>query len=324
MCHRVYHRVYQSLSGPVLSAPIGLIDLSTLKRPAWGCKGLDPLRSSAPCPSADPCLSAHSSRDMDARYRSLRRKGKGCAPCTPARYSLARRWRVVKLANCHQWKCSGHNQRCFWSVSHGAFYFSPPLFMGRDTSLSDIFPSVIIGGEKYYYGKETIYGEYLVEHHEDGKQYWAFDTREDLVAFLIMLPNSANSKWLLDQHPDWSKLSSEERSKRISQRKAKLRKLAKEKQKTDGRLFFPVLQCDDAEEYYAQKNSHWKCADVVVRCEKWETANETKEWLVTVYKGDQYVTEDQPLKFSVQQAQKVASHLLRAAEDVEKHQKAAN
>jgi len=138
------------------------------------------------------------------------------------------------------------------------------------------------------------------------------------------LPNSANSNWLLDQHPDWSKLSNEERSKRISQRQAKLRKLAKEKQKTDCRLFFPVLQCDDAEEYYAQKNSHWKCDDVVVRCEKWETANETKEWLVTVYKGDQYVTEEQPLKFSVQQAQKVASHLLRAAEDVEKHQKRSN
>ena len=101
----------RSLSGVGQAMTKKAVDVTQIQGPAWGCKGLDPLRSSIPCPSAVPCLSAHSSRDMDARYRSLRRKGKGCAPCTPARYSLARRSRVVKLANSHQWSCSGHNQK---------------------------------------------------------------------------------------------------------------------------------------------------------------------------------------------------------------------
>jgi hypothetical protein len=99
--------------------------------------------------------------------------------------------------------------------------------MGKDKSLTDDFPSVMIGGEKYHYGKETIYGQYLVEHFEDGKRAWGFDIEEDLIAFLVMLPESADSSWFRKKYPDWSNVSPEIRSARIAERHLEIRRLAK-------------------------------------------------------------------------------------------------
>jgi len=71
--------------------------------PAWGCKGLAPLRFASPCPSAFPCLTARTSRGTDARRCSLRLKGKGNAPAPLRSFAaqaarIARRWRGGKLS----------------------------------------------------------------------------------------------------------------------------------------------------------------------------------------------------------------------------------
>jgi hypothetical protein len=89
----------RNLSGIGQFGVVRCVVAKATTRPAWGCKGLSSLCSSAPCPSAVPCLFAHDcSLGLDARRCSLRLRGKGCAPCTPARYLLARRLRVGKLA----------------------------------------------------------------------------------------------------------------------------------------------------------------------------------------------------------------------------------
>jgi hypothetical protein len=64
--------------------------------------------------------------------------------------------------------------------------------MGVDPALGGDSPAVFINGEKYYYGKEPEYGQFMVSHHSYGKWYWCFDTRQELIDFLENLPESAN------------------------------------------------------------------------------------------------------------------------------------
>ena len=75
--------------------------------------------------------------------------------------------------------------------------------MGIDKSLDDRYPSVIINGSRYHYGREGTYGQYLVEHESYAKDCWAFKEKEDLQAFLINLPKSADRNLRLKLHPDW-------------------------------------------------------------------------------------------------------------------------
>lgn len=63
--------------------------------------------------------------------------------------------------------------------------------MGVDPALHDGFPHVFIDGEKYYYGKDPEYGQYMVSHESYGKWYWCFKTRQQLVDFLENLPESS-------------------------------------------------------------------------------------------------------------------------------------
>jgi hypothetical protein len=91
----MYHKLYQDASGPVHPGSKNTQITTALKGPAYGCKELVPLRSTIPCPSAIPRLSAHTSRDRDA---ALCLKGKECAPCTLAPFWSHRRLRVGKLA----------------------------------------------------------------------------------------------------------------------------------------------------------------------------------------------------------------------------------
>ena len=83
MYQRIYHRPSARVQPCTSSSNI----LSGCTGPAYGCKGLDSLRSSPPCPWPFPCHSARTSRDTDAE---LKTKGKGCAPAPAATRSASR------------------------------------------------------------------------------------------------------------------------------------------------------------------------------------------------------------------------------------------
>jgi hypothetical protein len=102
--------------------------------------------------------------------------------------------------------------------------------MGIDKSLSDRYPSVIINGSKYHYGRDKASGEYLVEHESIALDTpWAFKEKEDLQAFLINLPESAYPHLRFKLHPDWRAVSSEQRDAYAEQDKALFRAMAAER-----------------------------------------------------------------------------------------------
>ena len=94
MARRVYQWVYRNpirrVSGPVQAVIFSHIDVNRFAEAAWGCKGLDPLRSSTPCPIAFPWLPLDTSRATDARKDSLSRWGKGFAPAPLPVFGLIR------------------------------------------------------------------------------------------------------------------------------------------------------------------------------------------------------------------------------------------
>jgi hypothetical protein len=98
--------------------------------------------------------------------------------------------------------------------------------MGIDKSLGDNHPSVIIDGTKYHYGREPVYGQYLVENANVAKDYWCFQTRKDLVAFLVNLPKSADPSFHVTLHPDWQEVTHEQRLVYFAEDLARLRVLA--------------------------------------------------------------------------------------------------
>lgn len=102
--------------------------------------------------------------------------------------------------------------------------------MGIDKSLSDEYPSVIINGVKYHYGRDPE-GHYLVENANPfcAKDYWWFERKEDLVSFLENLPESADGSRLRRLHPDWHEVSDERRQAYMEEDRARLRVLAEAK-----------------------------------------------------------------------------------------------
>ena len=101
--------------------------------------------------------------------------------------------------------------------------------MGIDKSLWDAYPSVVINGSKYHYGREKEYGEYLVENAGIAKDYWVFKEKEDLQAFLINLPESADRNLRLKLHPDWRDVTPEQRDAYFEQDKLLFRAMAAER-----------------------------------------------------------------------------------------------
>ena len=64
--------------------------------------------------------------------------------------------------------------------------------MSPDPPFHGGYPFVIIMDEKYYYGKDPIFGQYMVAHEFDGKRYWNFeDDEQAMIDFLENLPESA-------------------------------------------------------------------------------------------------------------------------------------
>jgi hypothetical protein len=102
--------------------------------------------------------------------------------------------------------------------------------MGIDFSLSNDHPSVIINGKNYYYGHVRSSDKYLVENANYAKDYWSFKEKEDLVAFLINLPESADNKGRISvAYPDWHDVTHEQRSAYLEEDRASQRLLAQEK-----------------------------------------------------------------------------------------------
>jgi hypothetical protein len=105
--------------------------------------------------------------------------------------------------------------------------------MGIDKSLSDDYPSIIIFGTKYHYGRQPGYGEYLVENADPGcaKDYWCFKREDDLIAFLVNLPETAVQERLMTLYPDWKEVTHEQRVIYMEEDRARLRALAAAKMK---------------------------------------------------------------------------------------------
>jgi hypothetical protein len=104
--------------------------------------------------------------------------------------------------------------------------------MGRDPALTDKHPSVIMNGGQYYYGHhpDPQYDYYLLESAHNGKDYWWFPKKEDLVAFLVNLPESVEADRRLKLLPEWHELSYEQSVFHHANRAA-LRAMAEEKLK---------------------------------------------------------------------------------------------
>ena len=100
--------------------------------------------------------------------------------------------------------------------------------MGRDFTLSNKHPSIIINGTKYHYGID-VYQQYMVESAHYEKDYWYFKEKEDLEAFLINLPESADRNLRLKLHPDWRDVTPEQRDAYFEQDKMLFRQMAAER-----------------------------------------------------------------------------------------------
>jgi hypothetical protein len=105
--------------------------------------------------------------------------------------------------------------------------------MDEDLTLSDRHPSVMINGSKYYYGIDR-HGQYMVQCAPHQKADWAFDYRDfaekqDLEAFLINLPDSADLTFRLKHYPDWRDVSSEQRDAYSEDERLRFRAMAAEK-----------------------------------------------------------------------------------------------
>lgn len=102
--------------------------------------------------------------------------------------------------------------------------------MGRDFSLNGKYPSVIINGRLYRYGKTPGYVEYIVENARYEKDYRAFKDEADLRAFLINLPESANHRERISAaYPDWHDVTPEQRDEYLADDRSKQRALAEAK-----------------------------------------------------------------------------------------------
>lgn len=191
--------------------------------------------------------------------------------------------------------------------------------MGIDRTFTDDFPSVLIHGRRYHYGRETEYCQYLVENAEYAKDCWCFDRKEDLLAFLVNLPESADREWIMRRHPDWHEVTNEQRGVYMEERDAHFRKLMEEKQKAGTAEYFNVLCFDEAGYYnaYAGSDHLTTCDNVdVVVCEH-EANDGGKEALIELRTVPTFDSEKRTIRIWRTQALKLASALIRAAGDVD-------
>ena len=191
--------------------------------------------------------------------------------------------------------------------------------MGRDHSFSDDFPSVEINGEKFRYGRDFEYGQYMVENAENAKDYWCFDRRDDLMAFLVNLPESAGELSCGARNPDWAEISSEERHKRIEEHHAFLRNRMEEKRTAGTDKWFNVMRFDDAGHYCVnaspQEMGTFDDLSVVI---KTQDVKDQQVFVVELKPEHQYGDEEKTvLRISRSQALRLASVLADAVSYIE-------
>lgn len=95
------------------------------------------------------------------------------------------------------------------------------------------YPFVYISGEKYYYGKEPVSGEWLVAHETYGKWSWCFKyDKQAMIDFLENLPESATPP-IVGGVPVWSQvLTAEESHRAWREHDEKLKQLLEERRRT--------------------------------------------------------------------------------------------
>lgn len=121
--------------------------------------------------------------------------------------------------------------------------------MGIDKSLQEAYPSIIINGSRYQFGRELTYNQYLVENTHIAKDYWVFKTAEDMQAFLINLPESGDRQRMRKLYPDWSEVTPEQRDGYMEDSRAKLRAAMEEKIATGSAQLYPVYPDDGSGPY---------------------------------------------------------------------------
>ena len=203
-------------------------------------------------------------------------------------------------------------------------FLHPTWIMGIDKSLTDEFPSVDINGRRYHYGRDSTYGQYLVENAEYAKDYWCFDRKEDLLAFLVNLPESASRDWIVRRHPDWDDVTHEKRGEYIQEHQEFLRKLAAEKQqKGEAKCWYNILTFDQAGYYSAfAGRGEWSVCDSITAEVRDVHVSEDgrKESVIELRAEKKYDEPDKkPLTISRDQALKLASCLVQAAMYIDEH-----
>ena len=277
-----------------------------------GVPGARSLRSAAPGPlcAVDRPLAARRvlpSWFVPARFRT---KGQG--------HALAHRKLQVSKSSLSATQGSVGSD--FWCASkRGVFYsYFPQWIMGIDKSLTDDFPSVDINGVTYHYGRESVHGQYLVENAEYAKDYWCFDTAEDLRAFLENLPESADKDWILKRYPNWHDVTHEERNEMMKENRAFLRKLADEKLSNGQAQYFNVLAFDE-DRFFSARSNHerWDTCDQL-DIEVKEVTNEKRTELLIVLRTEpMYGNQQKVLTICREQALKLAASLIKAASYIE-------
>ncbi len=123
--------------------------------------------------------------------------------------------------------------------------------MGIDKSLNDDYPSVLINGSRYHFGRHPgpEYDYYLVENAHIAKDYWWFDNKEDFLAFLGNLPESADPHRMQKLYPDWHGVSDEEREQYRENNRARLADALLEKQNKGTAPHFPIYPDDGSGPY---------------------------------------------------------------------------
>jgi hypothetical protein len=88
--------------------------------------------------------------------------------------------------------------------------------MGIHKSLFNDDNTVDINGTSYHFGQHPQSGNWLIEHSSNAKDYWSFETQQQMLDFIELLPCSAephggNPAWL-SPDPNWVALTPDEMS----------------------------------------------------------------------------------------------------------------
>jgi antirestriction protein ArdC len=191
--------------------------------------------------------------------------------------------------------------------------------MGIDKSLCDDYPSIIINGTKYHFGRELTDSQYLVENAEYAKDYWCFDHKEDLLAFLVNLPDSANRNRVKELFPDWHEVSPEQRSAYIQENRARLRNLMQQKIEVGTAPRFPVYPDDGSGPYRGQEPFRIKTVSQELPLKRVESAiREYKETHRPSNQQDSFQPERERAKKDGTREDlytRVTNHILKAIEE---------